>query len=351
MPRPQKLRFALVGTGLVADFHARALQACDGAQLVAATDANAQRLVTFAGKYGCQAEPTLEGLLARSDIDVVSVLTPNATHADIGMKVAAAGKHALVEKPPDMTLEKVDRLIAAFDRAGRKLAICLNCRFRRAVAPVKRALEEGRFGTLLAGDAAMKWYRPMSYYQIDSWRSSREHGAGVTVQQAFHYYDLLLYLMGPVRRLWARMENLAHPGVPVEDTTTVLLEYVSGARGVLRASTAMFPGSEARIEINGSKGTAVIDGERLARFEFQEPRPEDAEALKIGVGAPMTGAGDAASIGHFEHQYLIEDLCDAIRQGRDPRVTGREGRRTLALALAMYESADRNEWVEIKDGV
>jgi predicted dehydrogenase len=342
-----RLRFALVGTGLVADFHAKALQNSTKAALVAATDLDRARLKKFVETYKCQAVDSLEALLARKDVDVVSILTPNATHAALGVKVAAAGKHCLVEKPPDMTLEKCDALIAAFDQSKTKLAICLNCRFRQALVPVKQALDEGRFGRLLAGDCYMKWFRPQEYYHLDAWRSSRAHGAGVTVQQAFHYYDLLLYLMGPVARVWARMENLAHPGVPVEDTTTALFEYASGARGVLEASTAMFPGSDLRIEINGSQGTAVLVGERLEKFAFAEPRPEDAEALKISAAAGPTGAGGAAAFQFHEHQYLIEDLCDAIGEDREPRATGREARKTLALALAMYDSAETGRWVEV----
>jgi predicted dehydrogenase len=315
--------------------------------LVAACDLNAERLGKFVKTYGCQAESSIDALLARNDLDVISILTPNATHAELGVKVAAAGKHCLVEKPPDMTLEKADRLIAAFDRSGTTLAICLNCRFRKALAPVREALAAGRFGQLLSGDVYMKWFRPTSYYAMDSWRSSREHGAGVTVQQAFHYYDLLLYLLGPVSRVWARMENLAHPGVPVEDTTTALFEYANGARGVMQASTAMYPGSDLRLEINGSKGLAVLVGERLTRFEFEDKRPEDAAALQIGAQQGPTGAAGAAAFQYFEHQYVIEDLCDAIRHHRDPRITGREGRKTLELALAMYDSAESGQWVTV----
>jgi UDP-N-acetyl-2-amino-2-deoxyglucuronate dehydrogenase len=341
------LRFALVGTGLVADFHAAAIQASDKCTLVGATDLNAEALAAFAEKYGCEAIASLDEVLARDDIDVVSILTPNATHSVLGQQVAAAGKHCLVEKPPDMTLEKADALIAAFDKSGTKLAVCLNCRFRKALVPMKKALAEGRFGTMLAGDCYMKWFRPQDYYQSAAWRSSREHGAGVTVQQAFHYYDLLLYLMGPVKRVWARMENLGHPGVPVEDNTIALLEYASGARGVMQASTAMFPGTDLRIELNGTQGTAVLVGERLEKFTFKDATSEDAAALEIGAEQGPTAAGGAAAFQYFEHQYLIEDLCDAITEDRDPRITGREGRRTLELALAMYESADSGQWVDL----
>lgn len=341
------LRFGLVGTGLVADFHARAIQESSLAELVAAVDTNAERLKKFTGTYGCQGHTSLDELLKRDDIDVVSVLTPNATHSVIGIQVAAAGKHCLVEKPPDMTLQKADALIEAFDKSGTTLAVCLNCRFRKALEPIKKALDEGRFGTILSGDVYMKWFRPADYYKMDAWRSSREHGAGVTVQQAFHYYDLLLYLVGPVKRVWARMENLGHPGVPVEDTTLALLEYANGARGVMQASTAMYPGSDLRIEINGTRGMAVMVGERLVKFEFDEVRPEDAAALEIGNPSGLNAAGGAAAFQHHEHQYLIEDLCRAIWDKRDPRVTGREGRRTLELALAMYDSAESGEWVDI----
>jgi predicted dehydrogenase len=185
----------------------------------------------------------------------------------------------------------------------------------------------------------MKWHRPTAYYLRDAWRSRREEGAGVTIQHAFHYLDLLLHLAGPVAGLQAWMTNLIHPEVDLEDTCAARLDFACGAHGFLRATTAMYPGSDVRIELNGENGTAAMVGERMVQWQFREEQPEDAAIRQLGSEAQQTAATGAAAFGHLEHRALIADMLEAIEQGRDPYVTAESGRQTLAVALAMYESA------------
>lgn len=341
-----QVRFGLIGCGLVSQFHGRALVAARNAVLVACSDAIPERAREFALKYGCEAVD-VEDLLSREDVDVVSVLTPNHLHEEYVVKAARSGKHVLVEKPPDVSLAKVDRMIAECDRMGVKLGVVLQCRFRKAVEAIKDAVVEGRFGRLLEGDVYMKWYRPRDYYLGQEWRRKRKYGSGVTIQQAFHYIDLLYYIVGPVRRVRARMFNLCHPEAELEDTTLATLEYENGARGVVLASTAFYPGTDIRLEVNGERGTAVMEGERIKFWKFEDERPEDEDIMKIGSESAMTGATGAADLGHLEHQLLIEDMAEAVASGREPRVTGREARHALEIALAMYKSADTGEEVEL----
>jgi len=248
-----------------------------------------------------------------------------------------------VEKPPEMTLEKTDRMVAACKEADVRLAVSLQVRFREAIRAMKAAVEAGRFGKLLAADAYMKWHRPTEYYLSDEWRSKREEGAGVTIQHAFHYLDLILHLAGPVSSAQAWMTNLIHPEVDLEDTCTALLDFECGAQGLLRATTAMYPGTDIRIELNGENGTAVMVGERMAQWEFRDEAPEDEAIRQIGSADQVTGAGGAAAFGFLEHKLLIADMIDSVREGRDPYVTVESGRETLAVALAMYQSADTGE--------
>ena len=342
-----ELGFGIVGCGLVSQFHGKAINAAPGARLVAATDLLPERAERFCAEYGGKPLRTFEEMLALPGVDVINVLTPNAHHEPYVLGALEAGKHVIVEKPPEMTLEKTDAMIAASQRAGRKLAVCLQVRFRKPIEAMKAAVDSGRFGRLLHGDAYMKWFRATEYYFSDEWRRHRDQGAGVTIQHAFHYIDLLHYLMGPVKRLRARMSNLMHPQVQLEDTLLAFLEYGNGAQGVVQASTALYPGTDIRIEINGENGTAIMQGERMTTWAFRDERPEDAGVRALGSAEIKTAAGGAADFAFFEHQWLIEDMMRAIATDGQPRATCPSARGTLEIALAMYRSADEGRDVKL----
>lgn len=334
------LGFGLVGCGLISQFHGKAIKAADGAELIAATDPQADRLQKFCADFGCEAAASFEALLADPRIDVVNVLTPNAMHAEFAVPAMDAGKHVVIEKPPDMTLAKVDAMIAARDRNRVKAGISLQVRFRKPIEAIKGAIDSGRFGRLYYAGGHMKWFRDTAYYFSDDWRSKRDQGAGVTIQHAFHYIDLLHHLMGEVDTVSAKMFNLAHPDVQLEDTLQGFLGFSTGAKGIIEASTALWPGTDVRIEINGEHGTAVMQGERLVTFKFREEQPGDADWLQVGNAAAKTAAGGAADFAFTEHQYMIEDFVRAVNEDGSPRVTLESARGTLEIALAMYESAD-----------
>ena len=334
-----RIGFGLLGTGLVAPFHAKGLRASAKAELIAAADLNSERLEKFAREFDCVGYSSLEEMLENPRIQVINILTPNHLHCEAVLKAAAAGKHILVEKPPAMSLREVDTMTAACQAAGVKFGVVLQCRIRKSIQAMRRAIAQGRFGTLLHADAYMKWFRSEDYYQMDAWRSSRRSGAGVTIQHAFHYIDLLQYLMGPVKQVYARMSNLAHPAVELEDTLLAMVDYENGAQGIVEASTALWPGTDIRIEINGTHGTAIMVGERMATWQFKDDRPEDEEIRQYGSAAVITGATGPTDFAFHDHQTVIEDMVDAIRENRDPVITTTSVRPTLEWALAMYQSA------------
>ncbi len=336
------LGFGLLGAGLIAPFHAKALRACDGGRLVAVCDVNAQRAAKLAEEHEAKVYATLDSMLADPEIDAVNILTPNHRHRDAVLACAAAGKHVLTEKPPAMSLRETDEMIAACSAAGVKFGCTVQCRVRGAIQAMKGALENGRFQRLLQADAIMKWYRSAEYYQSDAWRSSRRSGAGVTVQHAFHYIDLLQYLAGPVRRVAARMFNVAHPEVRLEDTLVAHVEYTSGARGLVQASTAFWPGTPVRIEINGEAGTAIMAGEAMDTWSFRDEHKDDQQIRTLGSSAQATGAGGAADLGYADHQVVIQDLIDAVREGREVIIPVTSVRPTVEIVLAMYQSAARD---------
>ena len=276
-----QIGFGLLGAGLIAPFHAKAIQASPMCRLVAAADLDAARLEKLTVQFGCKGYASLDAMLADPEVQVVNVLTPNHLHYDAVVKAADAGKHVLIEKPPAMSLAEVNGMIAAGKENNVKIGVVLQCRTRKAVQAMRRAVAEGRFGKLLHADTYMKWFRSTEYYKMDAWRMSRRSGAGVTIQQAFHYIDLLQYLMGPVKRVHARMNNLAHPELELEDTLLSFVDYENGAQGVVQASTALWPGTDMRIEINGVDGTAIMCGERIDTWKFRDERPEDADRKSV----------------------------------------------------------------------
>ena len=339
--------FGLLGAGLVAPFHGDSLNASEQARLVAVADLDEQRGSDFGEKYGCAVYKTLDELLVDPEVDVVGVLTPNAYHYEAVMAAAAAGKHVLVEKPPAMTLRETDAMIETCAANGVKFGIVLQCRIRQPIQAMKQAIADGRFGRLLMCSTYMKWFRSEDYYFSDAWRSSRRSGAGVTIQHAFHYLDLCQYLMGPAKRVDARMENLAHPKVELEDTLLARVDWENGALGVVDASTGLWPGTDLRVEVNGENGTAIMVGERMDTWQFQDDRDEDEEIRQYGSAAVGTAATGPTDFAFYDHQVVIEDMVTAIRDDRDPVITAGTVRPTLEMALAMYLSAKLGQPVDL----
>lgn len=339
--------FALLGAGLIAPFHAKSINAAEGCELIAVADLDAERADKIAKEFGCEARSSLEDLLSDDRVDVINILTPNHLHCEATLAAAKAGKCVLVEKPPAMSLKETDAMIAACDAAGVQIGIVLQCRIRKPIQAMRRAIGAGRFGRLIQADAYMKWYRSTAYYLSDAWRSSRSSGAGVTIQHAFHYIDLLQYLMGPAKRVQARMANQSHPEVKLEDTLNAFIDWENGAMGVVVASTALWPGSDIRVEINGENGIAVMSGERMATWQFRDECPEDEEIRSLGRGSVSTAASGPADFDFADHQVVIEDMADAVRGQGEPTVSARSARGTLEIALAMYKSAQSGQPVEL----
>jgi UDP-N-acetyl-2-amino-2-deoxyglucuronate dehydrogenase len=334
--------FGIVGCGIIAPFHARAIAELPDARLVAVADEVPERAEELAAELGVDHCP-VDLLLERPDVDVVSVCVPSGLHAEIGVRAAAAGKHLAVEKPIDVTLEAADRLIAACREHGVTLTVISQHRFGAAVRRVRELIDAGRLGRLLAGDAVVKWYRTQAYYDSAAWRGTWAlDGGGALMNQGVHTVDLLRWMMGPVDRVFARCERAAHDGIEVEDMAAAVLRFASGAVGVLQASTAIYPGLPERLEISGTGGTVIVEAGRMRVCELV-----DGPAEPVDEGGGPGGAGAAAGISHAGHRAQLADLLAAIDQGRPPLVTGEDGRRALELILAVYRSAREGREVSL----
>jgi predicted dehydrogenase len=336
------LGFGLVGAGLIADFHVRAIAELDGARLTAVAGRDPGRTAAFARRHGIGFWTTrVDELCARPDVQIVDIVTPSGAHLDAGLAACRAGKAIVVEKPIEITLERVDRMLGAAETAGVPVAAIFQARFGPGAQALKRAVAAGRFGRLALASAYVKWFRPPEYYR-GGWHGTRAlDGGGALMNQAIHAVDLLIWLAGMPAEVVGRTARRVHTGIEVEDTAVAGLRFADGALGTIEATTAAFPGWARRLEIAGESGSAVLEDDRLIRWEFREPQPDD-EAVRRGATdeQPGSGAGGANQISHHGHRRQLQDFVDALRMNRTPAVDGREARKAVALIGAIYAAAE-----------
>jgi UDP-N-acetyl-2-amino-2-deoxyglucuronate dehydrogenase len=336
----RKKGFGILGAGMISGLHADAITKSEKADLVAVCDVSEERALKLAEKFAPSARiyTSFDDMLKDDMVEVVNIVTPNHLHTEFVLKAAAAGKHVLCEKPPAMSLAETDQMIVACEKAGVKFGIFVQSRMREPVRLIKKALDDNRFGKILRVDAIMKWYRDGNYYLMDAWRSNRRYGAGVTIQHAFHYIDILQYLMGPGEKVIAEMRNIAHPDVVLEDTLDARISFKNGVHGFVQASTALWPGNDVRIEIYGTEGSAIMKGAAFSLWQFRNEIPEDEKIRKAGDAAAATAGSDPTALPSADHQYVIDDCVDAIVQNREVCIPCSSVRPTLEIALAMYKS-------------
>jgi len=333
------LRFAVIGAGMIGQLHAKTISEMEGAELVAVCSRDLSRAKAYANTYGGEPVIDYESIVNRKDVDAVTICTASGEHAAQGIPAAESGKHVVVEKPIDITLDRADALIDACRANGVKLATIFQLRFLDASEEVKAALEHGVIGKLVQADCYMKFYRPQEYYDTSRWKGTQAlDGGGALINQGIHGLDLLLHLAGDVASVKAYTGALAHENIEVEDTCAAVLKYRSGALGVVQATTSIHPDFQQRIELHGTEGTIVLEGTEdtwISHWEtFNETRTCEAPD-------PVDHSGGAAAVLHGGegHQRQFADFVDAVRNNREPAINGSEGRRSLSVVRAIYDSA------------
>ncbi len=346
------LGFAIVGCGMIARFHGRALAEVPGARLVALVSRKPENAKGLAESLGitCPSYTDLTPVLARRDVDVVIVTTPSGAHQEPAVAAAEAGKHVVVEKPLEITLERCDRIIDACDHHGVKLCTIFPSRFGDANQALKAAVDAGRFGRLTLAETTCKWWRPQSYYDEGGWKGTQAlDGGGALMNQAIHNVDLLSWMMGPVTHISGFTATLAHERIEVEDTAVSCLRFANGALGIIEATTSVYPGLPKTIAVHGDRGTAVIEQDDVLRWDLKPEMPEDRVlrerfAQKSGASG---GSSNPAAISHVGHARQLTDFVHAIETGTAPAVDGREGRKAVEIILAIYRSAQTGRTVEL----
>jgi UDP-N-acetyl-2-amino-2-deoxyglucuronate dehydrogenase len=339
------MHIGIVGAGGISDTHARAALSVPGVTVAAVYGANHEKTARLASQYGGTAYDDFDRFLAHAPMDAVAIGSPSGLHAEQGIAAARRGLHVLVEKPIDISVERADALIDAARDAGVALGVFFQDRLRPAVRDIKRAVDEGHLGAPVMISGRVKWYRPPEYYGRSRWRGTWGlDGGGALMNQAIHTVDLMVWLFGPVKRLYAATATRLH-AIQVEDTASAVLEFESGALGTIEAGTSIYPGYDRRLEVTGSEGTMVLEHDRLVRVDLRSP---NADLGSSAVPADTTASASSPVVSDASaHARVIDDFVRAIEAGRAPACDGREGRRSVEVIEAIYTSARTHQPVEL----
>ncbi|MVZ60709.1 Gfo/Idh/MocA family protein [Sphingobacterium humi] len=336
--------FGLIGTGAIAHIHAAAIKAIANAQLIGAYNRTAEKAAFFAQQHDCKSYQSLEELLKDDSIAIVCICTASGAHLEAAEKAIRAGKHCLIEKPLEITVDRCNEIIQLAEEHNVLIGTIFPTRFYPNSLKIKQKLTDGGFGDLVMGSAYIKWHRSAAYYASAAWRGTWAFdGGGALMNQGIHAVDMLLWYMGEAVSVSALSANRVHQNIEVEDTVVASIKFKNGALGSIECTTAAFPGTAKKIEIIGSKGSAILEENSLTLWEFEgdstDSQVQQAEAAVSG------GVSDPMAIGHYGHQLQVEDFLAAIQGKHSPLIDGQEGKKSVALISAIYESAKTGQTV------
>lgn len=338
------IHVGLIGGGNISETHARAVLETEGAELAAIYGVNREKAARLSGLYGGRVYESLDALLEHRPLHMVAIGSPSGLHAEQGIAAARRGLHVIVEKPLDIRTERVDALIEACERAGVKLGVFFQDRVAPDILRLKGLLDSGVLGQPILVSGGVKWYRPPEYYSGSRWRGTWAlDGGGALMNQGSHTVDLLLWLMGDVRRVSARAITALHD-IEVEDTVVATLEFMSGAVGTLEAATSAYPGYARRVEVTGSAGTITLEHDRIVAADLRNPIEGLVETAE---GNSNQSANSPVVADVRGHRTILGDFLRAIETGGTPLCDGHAGRRSVELIEAIYESSRTGQMVTL----
>lgn len=360
----EKMRFGVIGCGGIGPTHCGAIRQIPDAQLLAVADILPGRAEDVGRRYDAERiYGSADDLLKDPDIDIVCLCTPSGMHADGAIAAMEAGKHVLTEKPMEVSLAQCDRMIEASERTGKLLSVISQHRWDPATQIVKEAIDSGRLGRIVLADATVKWWRTQGYYDSGDWRGTFAlDGGGALMNQGVHTVDVLQWLLsgqGTVSSVFGQVRTSAHECIEVEDVATATLTFTGGAVASLTATTCAWDGFPVRIEVYGTEGTAIIEGDRLRLLKFKDGesfQSEDtaAHALSVARGGTASvreeaserlgenaiAASNPGAVWGDAHRAQIEDFMNAVRTGQRPLIDGRAARVPVEIILSVYRSSE-----------
>lgn len=338
-----RIKFALIGCGQIANKHVIALNRIEEAEIVGVYDINFERAKAFAEKHSLQAYETIDKLVEESEPEVFDILTPSGVHAETILQLIKYQKHFVVEKPLALRLDQIDKILEECDKNNLKLFVVQQNRFNPPVVKLKEALEKGRFGKLVLGTVRVRWCRTQSYYDAASWRGTWAYDGGVLANQASHHIDALIWMMGEVESVMAKIATRL-VDIEAEDTAVAILKFKNGALGVIEATTATRPVDlEGSISVLGEKAAVEIGGffmNELKTWNFAEPDPMDADIWEAWSKVPNEPA--------WNHTEYLKDVIQSLKSGKRGLVDGLEGRKSIELINAIYESAETGKEIYMR---
>ncbi|HIB90138.1 TPA: Gfo/Idh/MocA family oxidoreductase [Candidatus Poribacteria bacterium] len=329
----KEVRFGILGLGRGRKAAQTAIQTA-GANLVCVCDLQEEKVKVTAQELDCDWTTSYDQMLARDDVDAIGVYTSSGTHADFANQAIAVGKHVFVTKPMDIDLDKCDRLIEAAKRANLVLAVDFIRRYRKTDHQVRQAVADGLIGNIILGDLRMKWYRSQSYYDggwPPGWRSRSSTEGGSAANQGVHSIDQLQWFMGDVKTVQGRCGTFNHE-IETEDCSVGILTFASGAFGMIQTTTCSYPSLGTTLQINGSKGTITMDKSGAIELMIEGQEEVTIDQVEIETDFP---------------ENIIEDMVGAIIDGQPIMVSGEEGRKSVAIFTAIYESSRTGSIVQL----
>lgn len=341
-----KLKIGIVGCGTIASIHAQAIQESEKLELISVFSRSEQKASSVGAKFNVHWQTNWDLFIADPELDAVSICTPSGNHLDYGEMAAQAGKHVIVEKPIEVTMDRAKRLIKVCEENNVALAVIYQSRFTPEIMNLKKKLDERVIGELFVGDAQIKWFRSQEYYDSGAWRGTLAlDGGGVLINQAIHTIDLLQWLMGDVESIYGVTATMTHKRLEGEDNAMAIVKYKSGAIGVIQGSTSTQPALPRSIALHGTDGTVSLVGDdvKVLMKEEQEIDNQDKKSTASGASSPLAG------FSVDPHRFQLEAIADAIDHGQEPPVSGRESLKSLAIVLAIYKSSELNAPVNMDE--
>ena len=334
---------AVTGSGMIASTHLSALKEIPAARIVGAWSRSPEKTQRFSEQHQIRGYRSYDELLGDPEVQAVIICLPSGYHAEYGMKAADAGKHVIVEKPIDVSLAKARALIETCRKNDRRLSVIFQNRFTPAARRLRQGLDQGLLGRVILGDAYVKWYRSPAYYASNVWRGTKTiDGGGALMMQAIHTIDLLQWMMGGVKRVCGLVRTSTH-AIESEDLGVAVVEFSSGAVGVIEGSTAIQPGFKERIEIHGQKGSVTLEGGNITSWKLEGCNEADyVDEIRVSYGSTSSPA-----ISHVNHKAQLEEILAAIQRNADPSVNGEEGLKSLQILLGIYESSEKGRWIDL----
>lgn len=328
-------RVGIIGLGGISKTHAEAVRSIENAELVRCFHPKSVKAEAFAQKWGCKAYCDIDAFFSDEGMDEVIIATPSGLHLDYAIKAMEAGHDVLIEKPLDITTDRVDQLIRTSQRCGRRCGCIFQNRFSDAAETVKKAIDEGRLGRMVMADAYLKWNRSQEYYDSNGWRGTKEiDGGGALMNQGIHAVDLLLYFAGGVSEIAAFTDTLSHERIEVEDVAAASLRFSNGAVGVIEATTSSFKPEGRRIELRGTDGIIVLEDEYITTWLFREEREGDAAIRERFAKKDVISTASTLD-DSLNHERNIR----AFLENTDKYITAEEARKPVELITAAYNSS------------